>query len=128
MRFYPLAIRRIGRDPSLENGTEPGIIPHPPQLSIRAMRVEGKLGTQKQSKHISRMVLIANQLPIIYGHFLPMPLTVVAVYHLRRLAGGIGIGEQEFMSLSFLPKPTNCEDTGSWTVDSSNISVFLSQQ
>ena len=34
-----------------------------------------------------------------------MPLTVVAVYHLRRLAGGIGIGEQEFMSLSFLPKP-----------------------
>ena len=23
-RFYPTAIRRIGRDPSLENGTDPG--------------------------------------------------------------------------------------------------------
>ena len=45
-RFYPTAIRRIGRDPSLENGTDPRSQLHPSASSSSVNQHQGHEGGQ----------------------------------------------------------------------------------
>ena len=120
-RFYPRAIRRIGRDPSFENGTKPS--QHNPssvnqQEGHEGGRTGGENWDDKNNQNSSHQSRDSNSKLLWYNNFLQHPY--VSLLYPRQLLqyittecwlAGIGIGEKEFMSLSF-PQIVRIQEPG----------------
>lgn len=100
----------------------PSSIPQPPprlSISIRGMRVDSGGKTQMRKTTQTHLLILhssdSNRKLLWYHNFvkyLVIPLTVVAVYHHKGLAGLYRYwGERIYVSVF----STNCEDTGTWT-------------